>query len=119
MPPISNPDDTAIGGVRLTGRLPKEDARNGLAAVASDLIEDPDRYRIAVVVFAVDRNITRRSDHTTSSIVELLRIEPLEGKAETAGRKLLAEAAGRRTGDQLSLDSFDEWAAGTDDEDHE
>jgi hypothetical protein len=109
--PVPNP-------IRITAKLPKESA-NGWHAQHDDLIGDRKKIRLAIVAYNVAKLEVDTDEDSTTALVRLLRVEPLEGKAETVGRKLLAEAASRRTGDQLSLDSFDEWAAGTDDGDDE
>lgn len=107
MPQISNPDDSPRG-VRIAGRLPKQADRNGVAPLAADLIADPKRMRLAVVAFDVVRRIEDEDDGTTTSVIRILRIEPLAGRAERTGQKLLAEAATARTGDTLTGDDIDE-----------
>ena len=101
-------------GVRLTARLPKQASHNGLAAQVGDLYDNPHRLRTAIIVYDVGRRIEDMDDDNVTSVVRLLRIEPLAGAAEKTAQKLLAQAATARTGDQLALSDFDHWARPTD-----
>ena len=96
-------------GLRLTARLPKQ-THNGLSDIVADLIADPNHIRTAVIAYDSPRTIKDNDDGTLTAVVRITRIEPLAGRQERAGQKLMADAATARTGDALPLDDWDDWA---------
>lgn len=83
--------------VRLAGRLPKDEA-NGLAPFEKALVGSPKDRRVVVAVVDVDSRVDPHADGDWQPVVEVLRIELLQGDASEQGQKLLAEAYGARTG---------------------
>jgi hypothetical protein len=86
----------------LSGALPSGDA-NGLAAIVSDLINDPERVRAFVVLASASKVTQLVHDGSTVPTLQIRRIEPITDADD--GRevsRLLMREYERRTG-QLVL----------------
>jgi len=86
------------GSAKLAGKLPKLWATNGLDAIASAAVDNPDEYTVLViaelVVNHVKRDIVRIERIPT---LQVARIEPLSGLDADLGQQLLTAAQQRRT----------------------
>lgn len=83
----------------LSGRLPDDD-RNGLSPLSSDLVSDPEKVRVAVVLLdciKVTRNVDTGEESPT---IRIRAIEPVVNMTTDASemRRLLRRAYERRTG---------------------
>jgi hypothetical protein len=85
--------------IKLTTKLPKKDARNGLGVIYQDLLCDPLKTHLAVVVLDTAK-ITRdieADDHYPT--VRIVAIEPITGGVEVGRlRTMLQRAYEQRTG---------------------
>lgn len=98
--------DVAIGGT-----LPVGD-HDGLTAIATDLIEQPDRLRVMLAVIDVAKITTRTDDGTRTATVRIRRIEQVLPGDLGAAERLLRRALEHRTGREvLPLDLEDELQA--------
>jgi hypothetical protein len=83
--------------VKLAGKLPPAD-RNGLLAASADLLDDPGRLRVAVVVLAAVSSEESFQDQTLTVKTEIRRIEVIEGEDLATAKKLILRAADAREG---------------------
>lgn len=91
---MSNPNPPKI---KIAGKLPPPD-RNGLLAAASDILDDPGRPRVAIVVLSAVASEESFRDLSMTVKTEILRIEVVSGNDLTAAKKLLLRAADERSG---------------------
>lgn len=86
------------GPATLAGALP-DGPGNGLAAIAADLIADPSRVRVAVVLLDTQKITERCDDGSRVATVRIRRIEPISDPEDAATmRRLLQREFERRTG---------------------
>jgi len=84
--------------VRLAAALPAGD-RNGLAAIAHALVDDPSSVHVAIVLLDCSRLTTSVDDGSTLPTARIRAIEPIsEGPDATELRRLLRRAVEKRTG---------------------
>jgi hypothetical protein len=99
----TEPAETSGAAVRLTARLPKNNA-NGLRDIAKALLGEPRAIRYAVVAFDVARVIDDLDSGTDTAVVRIQRFEPLTGHPVDQARELLEDAALARLGEDGQLD---------------
>lgn len=96
--------------VKLASAMPSDTELNGIDSISQDLIDNPDRPRIAVVVFTT-RTITSNPElGTTVPTIAIRRIEPLgyQDQVSEVVRQELVKAAESRTGKAaLPLDTVE------------
>ncbi len=96
--------------VKLSGVLAGDDEFNGLDATADELLDQPTKLRVGIVVYDV-RNIVENIDEDTRvPVVRLRKFEPLGAVGEVPDAITMAIAAAheRRTGrTALPLDVLD------------
>lgn len=84
--------------VRLAGSLPAGD-RNGLAAIAHALVDDPSAVHVAIVLLDCSKMIVSTDDGSTLPTARIRAIEPIaEGPDAHELRRLLRRAVEKRTG---------------------
>ena len=87
-----------MSAATLRGRLPDGDAK-GLAAIAADLIAEPDRLRTLVVLVDTSEITTRFDTRSRTATVRIRHVEPIVDTADLeAVDQLLRGALKRRTG---------------------
>lgn len=88
----------AMSNAKLAASLPKGDA-NGLGAIASELVADPQQIRVALVLLDVGELATATDDGTVTAKVRIKRIETIRNNEDAfVLRKLLQREFERRTG---------------------
>lgn len=83
--------------IKLAGKLPTID-KNGLATVTPDMIDDPDKLHVAVVVL---RTIGTEEDFRAGQLTvkaEIARIEVIGGDDLSAAKRLILRASEERAG---------------------
>ena len=97
-----------VPGVKLTATGLDPD-KNGLLPTAQDMIDNPGRTRVALVVFSttgVDEDFVKQ---TITAKAKVQRVEVIDGDDLTQAQRLLLRAADRRSGkDVLSFETEDE-----------
>jgi hypothetical protein len=82
----------------LSGRLPSGDA-NGLAAIVGELVDDPDRIHVLVVLAGCLKVTHVVKDNAQVPTVEIRRIEAISDPGDRAAlQRLLMREFERRTG---------------------
>lgn len=100
-----------MSDVTIGSSLPVGD-RDGLTAIASDLIEQPEQLRVMLAVIDVAKITTRTDDGGRTATVRIRRIEQVLPGDLGAAEKLLRRALERRTGrETLPLELEDEITA--------
>jgi hypothetical protein len=95
--------DAALGG-----NLPKGDA-NGLSAMASDLIADPERKRVIIAIVDNPKTVVHNVTGDRTATVRMCRIEAVLAGDLGAAEQLMRRALEKRTGQTvLPLDLEDE-----------
>jgi hypothetical protein len=95
--------DAALGG-----NLPKGDA-NGLAALAGDLISDPERKRVIIAIIDNPKTVVHNITGDRVATVRIVRIEAVRPADLPAAEKLIRRALEQRTGQTvLPLELEDE-----------
>jgi hypothetical protein len=95
--------DAALGG-----NLPKGDA-NGLAALAGDLISDPERKRVIIAIIDNPKTVVHNITGDRVATVRIVRIEAVRNDDLPAAEKLIRRALEQRTGQTvLPLELEDE-----------
>jgi hypothetical protein len=86
------------GPASLSGALPDGPA-NGLAAIADDLVDNPTRVHVAIILLDTVKITQRVDDGTRVATVRVRRIEPIRDPGDAATmRRLLQREFERRTG---------------------
>lgn len=96
--------------VKLSSKLAGDDEFNGLDATVDELLEEPTKLRVAVVVYDVRNIVENIDDDTRIPVVRLRKFEPLGpvGEVPDAITMQIAAAHERRTGrTALPLDVLD------------
>lgn len=85
--------------IRLSGAMP-EGEKNGLASLAHDLVECPDRVHVAVVLLDAVKLTTQVDNGDVVPTVRIRAIEPISAHETDAAelRRLMRRAYERRTG---------------------
>lgn len=87
-----------MSAATLRGRLPDGDS-NGLAAIAADLIAEPDRLRTLVVLVDTSEITTRFDTRSRTATLRIRHIEPIVDTADLEAVDLVLRGAlKRRTG---------------------
>lgn len=82
----------------LAGKLPEGD-RNGLAAIATELIESPDHVHVAIVLLDCSKVTTNTDTGDVVPTARIRRIEPIKDPSDGKRmRVLLRREWERRTG---------------------
>lgn len=85
--------------VKLGSKLPKNDDRNGLAAIQRELLTDPSKTHLAVIVLdtaKITHDIENLDQYPT---VRIVAIEPITGGVDVGRlRAMLQRAHAERTG---------------------
>jgi hypothetical protein len=85
--------------VKFGTKLPKKDDRNGLHSIAGQLLRDPERARLAVVVFDVGKITRDIEGDDVYPTVRVVAIEPINGGVDVGKlRAMLQRAYADRTG---------------------
>ena len=91
-----------LTALSLSSKLPADD-QNGLPAILTELINDPNGLHVAVVVIGVDKIVVTPRTGEKVPRVQVYAIEPMTVTADAAElKRLLRRAAERRTG-QIEL----------------
>lgn len=83
--------------VKMKSTLPKGDS-NGLAHIVSDLIKDPKRYRIAIMVFDSKETNTDNDSGDVSPVLRIRRAEVVLPSDMSIAENLVRRAIADRTG---------------------
>lgn len=86
-----------MSDVTIGGTLPVGD-NDGLTAIASDLIEQPERLRVMLAVIDVAKITTKTDDGGMTATVRIRRIEQVMPADLRQAEKLMRRALERRTG---------------------
>lgn len=93
--------------VKLKSTLPKGEG-NGLDAIVSELIHDPKRYRIGIIIFD---NKHTDADHDSGEIVPIVRIRRVEVVVEddiSIAENLMRRSLDKRCGGETLPFDIDE-----------
>lgn len=96
--------------VQLSSKLPADEDFNGADALAEILINDPEKFRVAVVTFEVDKITDKISAGTKVPTILIRRFEPIGTVEEIpdALRSIVDAAIEKRTGRKpLPLDQVE------------
>jgi len=91
---------------KLLGKLPQDNEQNGLNALASKLIEDPERRHVIVAIVDCSVVTTNVDTDETEPTIRVLRVEAVNADDDTDARKMLKRALEKRTG-RTALDGLD------------
>lgn len=92
--------------VKIGTKLPKDEDRNGLDSLFRDLLNDPHRPRVAIVVLETSKITKDLDNYDTVPTVTIRAIEPVDGEDAGHLRNMLLRAYEARTG-QVELPA--EW----------
>jgi hypothetical protein len=84
--------------IKMAGKLPKDYEQNGLEPLYSDLIRDPHRSRVAVVVFDTAKVTKDIVNYETVPTIRIVAIEAVDGDDAGKLRAMLQRAHAERTG---------------------
>lgn len=84
--------------VKMSAALPDDHTQNGLTAITSDLVRDPETIHYAIVAVDCCRLTTDTDTGDTVPTARIRHIEPLTGAAATDATRLLHQAQADRTG---------------------
>lgn len=82
----------------MAGKLPKDRDQNGLEELYTDLVRDPRRSRVAIVVLDTAKITKDIANYETVPTVRIVAIEPVDGDDAGTLRAMLQRAHGERTG---------------------
>lgn len=85
-------------GVKLTGKLPSHEDRNGLAPLFHELLGELTKPRLAIVVLEPSKVVRKLDDYDTEVHVTVRAIEPVDGDDLGRLRAMLQRAHADRTG---------------------
>ena len=84
--------------VKLAGKLPRQEDRNGLAHLFHELLQETTKPRLAIVVLEPSK-VTRNLDQYDTEVTVTVRaIEPIDGDDLGRLRAMLLRAHSERTG---------------------
>lgn len=94
--------------IKLAGALPRGHA-NGLGPIVMDLINHPDRYKVALVIIDCKKVETDTDTGEIIPTARIRRVEAITGSDRETARRLMQRALEKRTGSPvLPLDIEDE-----------
>jgi hypothetical protein len=84
--------------LKLAGSLPADENRNGLDAIAAEVVKDPTTLRAVIVLVDCKDILTKADTGDRIATLRIRRIEPIGAKDADAGMRLYRKAFERRTG---------------------
>lgn len=84
--------------IKLGGKLPKNDDRNGLPALYQDFVRDPSRQHVVVAVLDTAKIVNDIENYDTIPQLRILAIEPISGDDAGTLRAMLQRHHADRTG---------------------
>lgn len=84
--------------IKMAGKLPKDFEQNGLEPHYADLVRDPRRSRVAVVVFDTAKITKDIANYETVPTIRIVAIEVVDGEDAGKLRAMLQRVHGDRTG---------------------
>jgi hypothetical protein len=94
--------------IKMAGRLPKDHDQNGLEDLYTDLVREPRKARVAVVLIDTAKITKDIANYDTVPTVRILAIEAVAGDDAGKLRAMLQRAHAERTG---NLELPAEWEA--------
>ena len=86
-----------MSDIKITGTLPKGDA-NGAAAIASDLIAEPHRFKVLLMIVDCKKVTTDHDSGEQVPTARIRRIEPVLPQDLTTAEQIMRRSLEHRTG---------------------
>lgn len=85
--------------IKLAGKLPRHEDRNGLGSLLRELVQDPYKQHVAVVVLETGKITRDLENEDVIPTVRIVAIEPITGGVDVGKlRTMLQRAHEQRTG---------------------
>ena len=94
--------------IKLGGKLPKDDDRNGLHSLYRDFVRDPSRSHVLIAIVDTAKIVNDIENYDTIPQLRILAIEPIDGDDAGTLRAMLQRHHADRTG---NLELPGDWEA--------